>query len=146
MDDEPPSSSSSYLGPAQLSPEQTAEVDETVALRLARLTAAFAAVDDALRYQPGTLARLATALTALEVRWEMYLFPFFAMRPPLLTHSSPFLTCTQALSPPLVKNHATLCARLQRLETKVTAELVSDRARRRGRRAGGGPVKHAKPL
>ena len=86
-DDGPPSlsSSSSYLGPAQLSPEQTALVDETVALRLARLTAAFATVDDALRYPPETLARLATALTALEVCFVLYLCRATAAAHPSLT-------------------------------------------------------------
>lgn len=70
----------SYLGPSQLSAEQAAEVDERVALRLTRLTAAFATVGDALRYRPETLTRLAAALAALEVGGPSPLAPLPSLR------------------------------------------------------------------
>ena len=50
----------------------------------------------------------------------------------LITHCTcvPVTACLQALPPPLTAHEQAVCAQLQRLETKVTAEcaeLVSDR-------------------
>ena len=57
---------STPLNPTALTPAQLDLLDATVALRLHRLTTAFATVKDLLTHDPATVARLADALTALQ--------------------------------------------------------------------------------